>query len=105
MNSRYLLAGVLVIAVVALASLGLGGITGFIVSDGENPGVQVNINYGERTETYDVVITPREFVLDALIRVAVVDYKTEGAMGAFVREINGVKQDDNLYVQAKKKGI
>ncbi len=97
MNSRYLLAGILVIALVALGSFGLTGITGFIASDGGSPGVLVNIDYGGNIETYDVVITPREYVLDALVRVAVVDYDTMGEMGAYVTGINGVEQDDNHY--------
>lgn len=97
MNLKYLLAGVFVVAIVALASFGLAGTTGFFISGGENPGVQVNIHDGDKALTHDVTITPKESALDALVRVAVVDYKTQGEMGAFVTGINGVNQDDEHY--------
>lgn len=97
MNLRYLLAGVLVVALVALGSFGLNQITGFIVSDGGEREVQVSIDYGENEETFDVEIGPRESALDVLVRVATVDYKTEGAMGAFITGINGVNQDGNHF--------
>lgn len=97
MNSRYWLAGVVVIALVAIASAGFLGITGYIVSSGGgNPEVQVNIDDGKRVLTYRVVLTPRESAFDALKRVAVVDYKIY-ATGVFITEINGVRQDENHY--------
>lgn len=97
MNLRYLLAGVLVVALVALGSFGLAQITGFIVSDGGSREVQVNIDYGENEETFDVEIGPRDSALDALVRVASVDFDPGEAMGAFVTGINNVKQDENHY--------
>ncbi len=96
MNLRYLLAGVLVVALVALGSLGLNQITGSIVSDGGNREVQVNIDYGENEETFDVEIGPRESAFDSLKRVATVDYEAN-EMGAFITGINGVKQDDDHF--------
>ena len=98
MNLKYLLAGVLVIALIALASLGTNQITGFLASDGEsNPQVRINIDYGEDVVSYSVDITSRDSALDALVRVASVDYRTEGELGAIVTGINGVKADDNNF--------
>ncbi|MCK4335576.1 MAG: DUF4430 domain-containing protein [Candidatus Aenigmarchaeota archaeon] len=96
MNLRYLLAGVLVVALVALGSFGLAQITGFIVSDGGSREVQVNIDYGENEETFDVEIGPRESAFDSLKRVATVDYEAN-EMGAYITGINNVKQDENHY--------
>lgn len=96
MNLRYLLAGVLVVALVALGSLGLNQITGFIVSDGGSREVQVNIDYGENEETFDVEIGPRDSALDALVRVATVDYEAK-EMGAYITGINDVNQDDGHF--------
>lgn len=97
MNLKYLLAGVLVVVIIALASLSLAGITGLIVSGGENLGVLVKIDDGTKALTYDIEISPRESALDALVRVAVVEYRTEGTMGAYVTGINGVSQDDENF--------
>jgi hypothetical protein len=96
MNLRYLLAGVLVIAVVALASFGLAQITGFIATDGGNPGVEINIDDGTRFLTYDLVLTTKESAFDGLKRVAVVDYRIF-TTGAMITGINGVKSDDEHY--------
>ncbi len=96
MNSRYLLAGVVVLALVVLGSFGLSQITGFAVSGGKNPEVQINIDDGKTTFTYTITISPRDSAFDALKRVAVVDYKIY-ATGILITAINGVKQDDEHY--------
>jgi hypothetical protein len=96
MNPRLLLAGILVMVLVAVGSLQLASITGFI-STGESPSVEVTIDYGTETLTYNVDIGSRESVLDALIRVATVDYKTYGELGASITGINGVSNDKNRY--------
>ncbi|MEE9323636.1 MAG: DUF4430 domain-containing protein [Candidatus Aenigmarchaeota archaeon] len=96
MNLKYLLTGVLVIALVALGSFGLTGITGFIASGGEGPGVQVNIDTGEEVLTHEVAVGPEETAFDMLKRVATVDYEIF-ATGVFVTGINNVKQDEDHY--------
>jgi hypothetical protein len=69
---------------------------GFIVSDVENSEVQVNIDYGENEEAFDVEIGPRESAFDSLKRVAVVDYRIF-ATGTLITGINGVESDDEHY--------
>jgi len=96
MNSRYLLTGILLVALVAIISLGLAGITGFIVSDGGNLEVQVDIDNGVNTTTHIVTLNPKESAFDALKRVAVVDYRIY-ATGIFITGINGIMQDENHY--------
>ena len=94
MNSRLLLAGILVLVLVAAGGLQLASITGFF-SAGETPSVEVIIDYGTETLAYNIEIGSRESALDALVRVAVVDYKTYGELGAQVTGINNVNNEAN----------
>lgn len=99
MNLKYLLAGVLVVALVAVGSTGLGQIAGFISSDGKSPNcrVLVEIDYGSEVETHQADILPTGSALDALLSVSAVDYEMQAEMGAFVNSINGVGGDEDRF--------
>lgn len=96
MNSRFLLAGVLVIAIVALGSMRLVQITGSSASAGGSQEVQVVIDDGSKVSTQKVILNPRETAFDALKRVATVDYEMK-APSVFITKINGVSQNENHY--------
>jgi len=96
MNSKFLLAGVIIVLIVAIGGLQFINITGYTSSAGENINVQVTVDDGKNPITQNVVLGPRETAFNALKRVAAVDYKMQ-APSVLVTEINGVRQDDNHY--------
>lgn len=96
MDSRLLVAGVLIVAIAAVGGLQATNITGFL-GISENPSVEVKIDDGTSVLSYRVDIGSRESALDVLVRVATVDYKTFGELGASVTGINGIKQDESHY--------
>ena len=96
MNSRLLLAGVLVIAVAALGGVRLVQITGFSASVAGSQDVDVVIDNGQSSSTYSIVLNPGETAFDALKRVAIVDYEMREP-SVLIREINGIKQDQDHY--------
>jgi hypothetical protein len=92
MNPRLLLAGVLVIVIVAVGSFRLVQITGSAAVGGENQKVQVVIDYGDKVTAQKVILNPRETAFDALKRVATTDYIMQ-LPNAIITEINGIRQD------------
>lgn len=96
MNSKLLLAGIVIVALVAIGSLQLANITGYAASNAGNYGVTVNIENDAGTATYKTTVTPRETAFDALKRVATVDYRIYST-GVFITAINGIKEDTTHY--------
>jgi hypothetical protein len=96
MNSKLLLAGIVIVVLVAIGSLQLANITGYAASSAGNFGVTVNIENGAGTATYKTTVTPRETAFDALKRVATVDYRIYST-GVLITAINGLTQDSGHY--------
>jgi len=94
MNSKLLLAGIVIVVLVAIGSLQLANITGYIPSVGGSQQVLVVIDDGSKASTYNVVLNQRETAFDALKRVAIPDYDMREP-SVFITEINGVKQDQD----------
>jgi hypothetical protein len=92
MNTRFVLAGVLVVAIIALGSARLFQITGSATSAGESQEVRVVIDDGTEISEHDVFLVQRETAFDALKRVASVDYEMREP-SVLIREINGIRQD------------
>ena len=92
MNSRYLLVGILVLALVAFGSFQAIDITGSASSAGESQQVKVIIDDGVKISTYDVALVQQETAFDALTRVATPDYKML-APSVYITSINGIKED------------
>lgn len=96
MNSRYVLAGVLVLAVVVMGSMRLVQFTGSISSVGGSQEISVVIDDGSKPLSYTVALISRETAFDALKRVATVDYKMY-SNGILITGINDMKQDTEHY--------
>jgi len=93
MNTKFLVLGIVLFIIAGISVFQLANITGFFGLGGK-PTVEVRIEDGEKTLVYKVEIGSRESALDTLVRVATVDYKTFGEMGAKITEINGKKEDE-----------
>jgi hypothetical protein len=100
MNSRFLLAGILVIALLALGSMRLVQITGSTTSAGGSQEVRVVIDDGSKVSEYKVLLSPRETAFDALKHAVTSETAVEYEMKApsvLITGINGVKQDQDHY--------
>jgi hypothetical protein len=94
MNSRYLLAGVIVLVVVVMGSMRLMQITGSASSTGGSQQIQVVIDDGYKPLSYSVTLSPRETALNALILVATPDYRMHEP-SVYITSINGIKEDSD----------
>lgn len=93
MKPKFLMAGIIVVALVAIGSFRLFQITGSATSAEGNQEVKVIIDYGSRVSEYSVLLAPGETAFDALKRVATPDYRMQ-LPSVIITEINGTRQDD-----------
>lgn len=98
MKLRFLMTGIIVVALVAIGSLRLFQITGSATSAEGNQEVGVVIDDGLSVSEYNVTLNPKETAFDALKHTATSQKAVESKYVsgyASITGINGVKQDRN----------
>jgi len=102
---EYVMAAVLIIGLVLIGAVRSGQMTGFIISDPRPLQVEVYIDYGGNSILYQTDISSQESALNALFKVATVDYATEGEEGARVTAINNVRGEWSYLVNGESPGV